>query len=59
MVEVDKAYESLHISLVLWNGLITDSSDFNWVHRNLIFQDDQSKVFNFLLIELTFLWAKE
>jgi len=29
MVEVDKAYESLHVSPVLQGGPITDSSDFN------------------------------
>jgi len=36
MVEVNKAYESLHISPVLWGRPIADSSDFNRVHRNLI-----------------------
>jgi len=36
-VEVDKAYESLHVSLVLRGGPIADSGDFNWVHRNLVF----------------------
>jgi len=59
MVEVDEAYESLLVSLVLWGGPIVDSSDFNWVHRNLVFQNDQSEVFNLLLMELTLLWAEE
>jgi len=55
MVEVNEAYESLHISLVLWDGPLVDSGDFNRVHRNLVLRDDQSKVFNLLLVELTFL----
>jgi len=47
------------ISLVLRGGPIADSGDFNWVHRNLVFRDDQSKVFNLLLMELTLLWAEK
>ena len=43
MVEVDKAYESLHISPVLWGGPIVDSGDFNRVYRNLVLQDDYHK----------------
>jgi len=58
MVEVDEAYESLHVSLVLQSRPIADSSDFNWVYRNLVFQDDQSEVFNLLPIELTLFWAE-
>ena len=59
MVEVDEAYESLHISPVRWGGPIADSGDFNWVHCNLVFQDDQSEVFNLLPMELTLLQAEE
>ena len=59
MVEVDKAYESLHVSPVLRGGPITDSSDFNWVHCNLVFRDDQSEVFDLLPMELTLLQAEE
>ena len=58
-VEVDKAYESLYVSLVLQGGPIVDSGDFNWVHHNLVFRDDQSEVFNLLLMELTLLWVEE
>jgi len=36
MVEINKAYESLHVSLVLRSGPVTDSSDFNRVHRNFV-----------------------
>jgi len=35
-VEVNKAYESLHISLVLWDRPLMDSGDFNRVHHNLV-----------------------
>ena len=58
-VEIDEAYESLHVSLVLWGGPIADSGDFNWVHRNFVFRDDQSEVFNLLPMELALLWTEE
>jgi len=35
-VEVNKAYESLHVSPVFQGGPVMDSSDFNRVHRNLV-----------------------
>jgi len=58
-VEINEAYESLHISPVLQSGPVTDSSDFNRVHHNFVLWDDQSKVFNLLPVELTFLWMEE
>jgi len=59
MVEVDKAYESLHVSLVLWGRPIADSGDFNRVYHNLVLQDDQSEVFDLLSMKLTLFWAEE
>jgi len=59
MVEVNEAYESLYISSVLWNRPLTDSGDFNRVHRNFVLQDDQSEVFNLLSVEFTFLRIEE
>jgi len=59
MVEVNEALESLHISSVLWDRPLVDSSDFNRVHCDLVLRDDQSKIFNLLLMELTFLWMEE
>ena len=59
MVEVDEAYESLHVSPVLQGGPIIDSSNFNRVHLDLVLQDDQSEVLNLLLMELTLLWAEK
>jgi len=58
-VEVDKAYESLHVSLILQGGPIADSGNFNWVHCNLVFRDDQSEVFDLLPMELTLLQAEK
>ena len=58
-VKVNEAYESLHISLVLQDGLLADSGNFNRVHRDLVLRDDQSEVFNLLPVELTFLWTEE
>ena len=59
MVEINEAYESLHISLVLRGGPVMDSSDFNRVHCNFVLRDDQSKVFDLLPVELTFLRTEE
>ena len=58
-VEVNKAYEGLHVSPVFWGGLLADSGNFNRVHRDLVLQNDQPEVFNLLLVELTFLWTEE
>ena len=55
MVEVNKAYKGLHVSLVLRDGPLIDSGNFNRVHCNLVLRDDQPEVFNLLLVELTFL----
>jgi len=58
-VEVNKAYEGLYVSPVLWGGLLTDSGNFNRVHCDLVLRNDQPEVFNLLLVELTFLWTEE
>ena len=58
-VEVNKAYEGLYVSPVLWSGLLADSGNFNRVHCDLVLRNDQPEVFNLLLVELTFLWTEE
>jgi len=58
-VEVNEAYEGLHVSLALRGGPLADSSNFNRVHHNLVLRDDQPEVFNLLLVELTLLWTEE
>jgi len=40
MVEVNKAYEGLHISLVLRDGPLVDSGNLNRVHCDLVLRDD-------------------
>ena len=35
-VEVNEAYEGLHVSPALWGGPLADSGNFNGVHRNLV-----------------------
>ena len=58
-VEVNKACESLYISLVLWSRPIADSGNFNRIYLDLVLQDDQSKILNLLLMELILLWVEE
>jgi len=58
-VEVNEAYEGLHVSLVLQDGPLADFGNFNRVHRDLVLQNDQPKVFNLLPVELTFLRTEE
>ena len=59
MVEVNEAYESLHVSPVLQSRPITDSSDFNGVHLDLVLWDDQSEVLDLLPIELILLQVEK
>jgi len=40
IVEINKAYESLHISPVFQGGPITDSSDFYGVYCNFVLWDN-------------------
>ena len=58
-VEVDEAYESLHVSLVLWGGLLANSSNLNRVHLDLVLRDDQSEVLDPAPMELALLWVEE
>ena len=36
MVEVNKAYKGLYVSLVLWGGPLVDSGNLNRVHCDLV-----------------------
>jgi len=58
-VEVNEAYEGLHVSLALWSGPLADSGNLNRVHRNRVLRDDQPKVFNLLPVELALLRTEE
>jgi len=50
---------TLYLSPVLWDGPLVDSSNFNRVHCHLVLRDNQSKVFDLLLVELTLLQMEE
>jgi len=39
-IEVNEAYKGLHVSPVLWDGPLADSSDFNRVHCDLVLRND-------------------
>ena len=58
-VEVNEAYEGLHVSSALWGGPLADSGNLNRVHRNRVLRDDQPEVFNLLLVELALLRTEE
>ena len=59
MVEVNEVYEGLHISLVLQDRPLADSSNLNQVHLDLVLQDNQSKVLNLLPIKPTLLQVEK
>jgi len=58
-VEINEAYEGLYISPVLWDRPIADSGNFHRVYHNFVLRNDQSKVLDLHLVELTFLRAEE
>jgi len=58
-IEVNKAYEGLHVSPVLWGGSLMDSGNLNRGNLDLVLQDDQSEVLNLAPMELALLQAKE
>lgn len=59
VVEVDKTKESLDFTSGLWNRLLTNFRNLDWVHLNFFFRNDQPKIFYPLLLKITFLWAEE
>src|SRR5258708_21886935 len=59
LVEVHKAKEGLDLLDLRWGQSLHNSVDLHWVHSDMVFQDDQSKVFDLLLLELAFLWLEK
>src|SRR5260221_12772249 len=59
LIEVHKAKEGLDLLDLCWGQPLHNSADLCWVHGDMVFQDDQSKVFDLLLLELAFLWLEE
>jgi len=58
-IEVHKAKEGLNLLYLCRGRPFCDSTDLHQIHGNMVFQDDQSKVLNLLLLELAFLWLEK
>src|SRR5258705_10274372 len=58
-IEVHKAKEGLDLLYLCQGRPFCDSTDLCQIHGDMVFQDDQSKVLNFLLLKLTFLWLEK
>ena len=58
-IEVHKAKEGLDLLDLCWGQPFHDSVDLHWIHSHIIFRDDQSKVFDLLLLKLPFLWLEK
>src|SRR5260221_62382 len=59
LIEVHKAKEGLDLLDLHWGQPLCNSADLCWIHSNMVFQDDQSEVFDLLLLELAFLWLEK
>ena len=57
-IEVHKAKEGLDLLDLSWGWPFRDSTDLCWIHSHMVFRDDQSEVFNLLLLKLAFLWLE-
>src|SRR5258708_33878919 len=58
-IEVHKAKEGLDLLDLNWGWPLCNSADLCRIHSDMVFQDDQSKVFDLLLLELAFLWLEK
>src|SRR5258708_19141804 len=59
LIEVHKAKEGLDLLDLRWGQSLCYSMDLNQIHGDMVFQDDQSEVFDLLLLELAFLWLEK
>src|SRR5258708_829385 len=59
LIEVHKAKEGLDLLDLHWGWPLHNSMDLCWIHSDMVFQDDQSEVFDLLLLELAFLWFEK
>ena len=57
-VEVSEPQKALYILNTGWELLIDNSSDFDRIHSDFSFSDDETKIFNFFNIEFTFVNVK-
>src|SRR5258707_5641564 len=58
-IEVHKAKEGLDLLDLCWGRPLHNSADLCWIHSNMVFQDDQSEVFDLPLLKLAFLWLEK
>ncbi|SRR5258708_10598720 len=58
-IEVHKAKEGLDLLYLCQGRPFHDSADLHQIHGDVVFQDDQSKVLNLLLLKLAFLWLEK
>src|SRR5260370_18763299 len=59
LIEVHKAKERLDLLDLHWGWPLHNSTDLHWIHSDMVFQDDQSEVFDLLLLKLAFLWLEK
>src|SRR5258708_23189767 len=59
LIEVHKAKEGLDLLDLHWGQPFHDSLDLCQIHSHMVFRDDQSKVFDLLLLKLAFLWLEK
>jgi hypothetical protein len=55
-IEVSEPQECTDIFVVAGGFPILDSSDLFWIHFDSFHTDDETEVFDFLVMELTLLW---
>src|SRR5258708_339375 len=58
-IEVHKAKEGLDLLDLHWGQPLHNSVDICWIDSDMVFRDDQSEVFDLLLLELAFLWLEK
>src|SRR5260370_12795091 len=59
LIEVHKAKEGLDLLDLHWGWPLHNSADLCQIHSDMVFQDDQSEVFDLLLLKLAFLWLEK
>jgi hypothetical protein len=57
-IEIYESDKGLHLFLVHWSGPVCYSSNLDWIHFNLIVQDDDPQILNPSFFELAFLRSK-
>ena len=58
-VEVRESNERLDFLLRLQDRPVSNSGYLDWVHLDMVVQDDNAEVFNLGLLELALVWPEE